>query len=146
MPRIALIGVSVGVLAILAYGRMPRAGERVVRGPYVGSYFATVTNAEAEGRGDPRLAGRFSLVLRRNGTYSDSNPLDGPADGRLEALAFHRLRFSDDSACDAAGLERAEGGIYRWSMNGERLTLRLIREGACSGRTDTLTFPVWMQS
>jgi hypothetical protein len=121
-----------------------RAGAQPLRGPYLGSYAATLTSAQAAARGDSRLAGRFTLVLRRNGTYTDSNGLDGRSAGRLEALGNHRLRFNDDSACKSAGFERPEGGVYRWAANGPRLTLRLVNEGSCTGRTDTLTFPVWI--
>jgi hypothetical protein len=37
-------------------------------------------------------------------------------------------------------------GIYRRSLHDARLTLRLVSEGQCSGRTDTLTFPVWIRA
>jgi hypothetical protein len=144
MPRTLVIGaVLISSVALVAYGRVVRAGTRALEGPYLGSYAAVLTRAEAAARGDSRLAGRFTLVLRRNGTYSDSNLLDGRTEGRLAALADHRLRFSDDSGC--GGLERPEGGVYGWSVNGERLTLRLVSEGPCSGRMDTLTFPVWIR-
>jgi hypothetical protein len=138
-----VFALGVGLLAVLAYGRSTGAGERVLRGPFVGSYAAWVTSAQAQAKGDSRLAGRFTLVLRRDGTYSDSNPLDGHDDGRVEALAGDRLRFHDDRGCKLGGYERPEGGVYRWSLNGRRLTLRLVNEGPCTGRTDTLTFPVW---
>jgi hypothetical protein len=49
--------------------------------------------------GIPRLRGRFTLVLRRNGTYTASNSLDGRMNGRLAALSHHGLRFYDDSGC-----------------------------------------------
>jgi hypothetical protein len=104
-----------------------------------------LTNAQAAERGDSRLAGRFTLMLLRNGTYTDSNPLDGAASGHFEALASHRLRFHEDSACESGGFERVLGGIYSWTLNRRRLVLRLVNEGACSGRTDTLTFPVWIR-
>jgi hypothetical protein len=147
MPRTFVIGaVLVLTVALFAYGRLTvRAGTRALEGPYLGSYAAVLTRAEAAARGDSRLAGRFTLVLRRNGTYSDSNLLDGRAAGHLAALADHRLRFYDDSGCGYGGLERPEGGVYQWSVNGEKLTLRLVSEGPCSGRTDTLTFPVWFR-
>jgi hypothetical protein len=145
MPRIIVVaGVStLGILAVLAGARAIRGGEQALRGPYVGSYTATLTSAQAATRGDPRLAGRFTLVLRANGTYTDSNALDGQDDGRVTALGHGRLRFYDDRFCKLGGLERPQGGIYRWSLNGRRLTLSLVNEGACTGRTDTLTFPVW---
>jgi len=100
---------------------------------------------QAAARGDSRLAGRFTLVLRRDGTYTDSNPLDGRDNGRLGDLGRDRLRFYADRGCKVGGLERPQGGIYRWSLNGRRLTLDLVNEGGCTGRTDTLTFPVWIR-
>ena len=137
---------TLGILAVLAAGHGMGGGAEMLEGPYVGSYSATVTSAQAATRGDPRLAGRFTLVLRPNGTYTDSNPLDGRDDGRLAAPTRGRLRFYDDRGCKLDGLERTRGGIYGWSLNGTRLTLRLVNEGACSGRTDTLTFPVWVRN
>ena len=109
MPRIIVVaGVStLGILAVLAGARAIRGGEQALRGPYVGSYTATLTSAQAA------------------------------------ALGHGRLRFYDDRFCKLGGLERPQGGIYRWSLNGRRLTLSLVNEGACTGRTDTLTFPVW---
>ncbi|HEY3050309.1 MAG TPA: hypothetical protein VGJ40_01170 [Gaiellaceae bacterium] len=139
----AVLALSVGVLALLAYGRTIRAGEQALRGPYVGSYAANLTSAQAATRGDSRLAGRFTLVLRRDGTYADWNPLGGRDEGRVAAVGGDRLRFYEDRHCKLGGLERPQGGIYRWSLNGRRLTLHLVNEGGCTGRTDTLTFPVW---
>lgn len=146
--RIIVIGAFVaiaGVLAVLAYGRTSRPGEPAVRGPFLGSYAATLSQDQAAVRGDPRLAGRFTLLLSEDGTYANSNALDGRSNGQLEALSGHRLRFYGDAGCEDGGFERAQGGIYRWSLNGERLTLRLVSEGACTGRSDTLTFPVWVR-
>jgi hypothetical protein len=147
MRRIIVIAAASGLalLAVLATGRAIRGGEQALRGPYVGSYTTTLTSAQAAARGDPRLAGRFTLELRSNGTYADSNPLDGRDDGRVVGLGQRRLRFYDDRFCNLGGLERPQGGIYRWSLNGRRLTLSLVNEGACTGRTDTLTFPVWVR-
>jgi len=147
MRRVIVIAAAAGLalLAVLATGRGIRGGEQALRGPFVGSYTATLTSAQAAARGDPRLTGRFTLVLRANGTYTDSNPLDGIDDGRVARLAHGRLRFYDDRYCKLGGLERQQGGIYRWSLNGERLTLRLVNEGGCTGRSDTLTFPVWVR-
>ncbi|HEV8250427.1 MAG TPA: hypothetical protein VGQ15_10680 [Gaiellaceae bacterium] len=147
MSRIMVIAgvaaLGVLVLASLAHGRTTQAGGPALSGPYLGSYAATLTRAQAAARGDSRLAGRFTLVLRSNGTYTASNALDGRTNGRLAALANHRLRFYDDSGCKSGGFERPQGGVYRWSLNGARLTLRLVSEGPCTGRTATLTYPVW---
>jgi hypothetical protein len=139
------LALAVGILALLAYGRTTQAGGQALRGPYVGSYTARVSRSEAGARGDSRLAGAYSLVLSRNGTYRDANPLDGPDEGRVAAVGRDRLRFYDDRGCKLGGYERPQGGVYRWSLNGERLSLRLVNEGGCTGRTDTLTFPVWIR-
>ena len=112
-------------------------------GPFIGSYTATLSAAQAAAKGDSRMAGKFTLVLRRNGTYTASNPLDGATRGRLAALSGKRLRFYNDSGCKAGGFEIRAGGVYHWSVNGKRLTFKLFSEGPCTGRTDTVTWPVW---
>jgi len=114
-----------------------------IQGPFLGSYVAILTTAQAVARGDARMAGRFTLVLRRNGTYAVSNPLDGTTRGKFEALSPKRLRFFKDNGCIAGGFERPQGGMYRWSLSGKFLTIRLVNEGPCSGRTQSLTYPVW---
>jgi hypothetical protein len=137
---------AVGVVTSLAYARTAGAEKEALRGPYLGSYAATLTLDQAIARGDSRMAGRFTLVLRRNGTYANSNPLDGRSGGRLADLGHHRLRFYADRGCRIGNMERPRGGIYRWSVSGRRLTLRLVNEGACTGRTQTLTYPVWIRT
>ncbi len=134
---------AVVVIALPASAAHGLAKQPAVAGPFIGSYTAKLSFAQAAARGDSRLAGRFSLALRRNGTYTMSNTLDGPSHGRLAALSGRRLRFYDDSGCKFGNFERPGGGIYRWSLNGKRLTLRLVSEGPCTGRTQTLTYPVW---
>jgi hypothetical protein len=112
-------------------------------GPYLGSYTATLSFDQAVTAGDARMAGRFTLILKRNGTYTADNPLDPATHGRVAALSGNRLRFYADSGCEFGGFERPRGGVYRWSLSGRRLTLRLVSEGPCTGRTQTLTYPVW---
>ena len=119
------------------------AAEARLAGPYIGVWSAQLTVAQAIRKGDERMAGRFRLVLRRNGTYTASNPFDRATHGRLAALSGRRLRFSRDSGCLAGGYEVSGGGVYRWTLRGGRLTLRRISEGPCTGRTQTLTYPVW---
>jgi hypothetical protein len=138
-------GLAVLALATVAYGRTATAREHMLQGPYLGSYAATLTLAQASAQGDSRMAGKFTLALRANGTYRTSNPLDGPSHGRLAALSGRRLRFYADVGCKFGGFERPQGGVYRWSMNGRRLTLHLVNEGPCTGRTQTLTYPVWVR-
>ena len=130
-----------GVTASVAPGSTQAPG--IAARPYLGSYVATLSAVQAETAGDPRMAGSFTLVLRRNGTYTASNPLDPPTHGRLAVLPGRRLRFYADSGCEFGGFERPRGGVYRWSLDGRRLTFRLVSEGPCTGRTQTLTYPVW---
>lgn len=132
-----MVGVAASIGATQAPGMAPLAG------PYVGSYVATLSAVQAETAGDPRMAGKFTLVLKRNGTYIASNPLDPTAHGRLAVLPGRRLRFYADSGCEYGGFERPRGGVYRWSLDGRRLTFRLVSEGPCTGRTQTLTYPTW---
>jgi len=143
MSRIVLtaaaVALAVALPASVAHGLAHAPGAPA----WAGSYTATLTLAQANARGDSRMAGEFTLVLRRNGTYTMSNPLDGMSRGRLAALTRKRLRFYNDSGCKAGGFELREGGTYRWSVNGKRLTLRVVSEGPCTGRTQTLTYPVW---
>ena len=133
----------VGVAASVAPGATQAPGMAALAGPYLGSYVATLSARQAETAGDPRMAGRFTLVLKRNGTYIASNPLDPLTHGKLAVLPGRRLRFYADSGCEFGGFERPRGGVYRWSLDGRRLTFRLVSEGACTGRTQTLTYPVW---
>jgi hypothetical protein len=142
---VAASALAAATLGVLAQARAATEGPTAVSGPFIGSYTAHLTAERAARRGDSRLAGRFTLVLRRNGTYSASNPLDGMTGGRLSALSGRRLRFSNDFACRAGGHERSRGGIYRWAITRRRLTLRLVSEGPCTGRTQTLTYPVWVR-
>lgn len=151
MSRRLIAGAAAALLVLLTAAataearRTPSGGTIALAGPYLGSYSARLTLAQATSRGDSRMAGRFTLVLRANGKYRASNPLDGVTQGRLTALSGRRLRFSRDSVCLFGGFERPSGGVYRWSLSGRRLTLRLVTEGACTGRTQTLTYPVWVR-
>lgn len=144
VAALAVVLAATITVATAQAGREPSAtGSTALSGPYLGSYTARLTMAQAVSRGDSRMAGRFTLVLRANGTYRASNPLDGVTQGRLASLSGQRLRFSRDSGCLFGGFERPGGGIYRWSLSGRKLTLRLVTEGPCTGRTQTLTYPVW---
>ena len=120
-----------------------RESVQHVGGPFIGSYSGNLTQSQAIAKGDVRMTGRFRLVLRRNGTYTVSNPLDGATHGKYAALAGKRLRFYGDSGWVLGGFERPQGGTYRWSLRGRLLTLRVVSEGECTGRTQSLTYPVW---
>ena len=144
MTRFAAIAAAAaaahGLAASVALAQAERA---TATGPFLGYYEAQLTTAQATARGDSRLAGHFILVLGRNGLYATYNSFDGSSAGRFSVLSGHRLRFHDDIGCVEGGFEQAGGGVYRWSLNGNRLALRLVTEGPCTGRTQQLTYPVW---
>ena len=138
----ALVGM-IALVGSAAHAATFDRSDMTLSGPFIGKYKATLTQAQATGQGDWRMTGRFTLVLRRNGTYTVSNPLDGPTSGKVAALPNRRLRFYDDTGCIAGGFESDEGGVYRWSVRPGQLVLRLVREGPCTGRSQSLTYPVW---
>lgn len=129
--------------AAVAQAVPARSAAAELTGPFIGTYTGRLTQSQAAALGDARMQGTFRLVLRRNGTYTASNPLDGTMSGRLAALSGKKLRFFRDTGCIMGDFERPKGGIYAWSVNGRRLTLRLVSEGPCTGRTQTLAWVVW---
>ena len=146
MSRTILTAVAAAIAAALTAAAAHGLAQRpALSGPFVGSFTATLSPAQAAARGDSRMAGKFTLVIRRNGTYTASNPLDGSTRGRVAALSGKRLRFYNDSGCKAGGYEIRAGGVYHWAVKGKRLTLRLFSEGPCTGRTQTLTYPIWIR-
>lgn len=134
---------AVALCASLAQAGSSRTGDEYLSGPFLGTYTGSLTLGEAAALGDTRMKGKFRLVLRANGTYTVVNPLDGPSQGRLAALPGKRLRFFKDKGCTFGGFERPQGGIYGWSVKGRTLALRLVSEGACTGRTQSLAWVVW---
>lgn len=134
---------AVALSAAVAQAGSSGTGRQQLGGPFLGTYRGELTSSQAAALGDLRMTGKFRLVLRANGTYSVTNPLDGTATGRLAALPGRKLRFFKDSGCTYGGFERPKGGIYTWSMSGDKLTLRLVSEGACTGRTQSLAWVVW---
>lgn len=136
---LALVALS----ATVAYAGSSDSAEQQLSGPFLGTYTGSLTLGEAATLGDIRMKGKFRLALRANGTYSVTNPLDGTTNGRLAALPGKKLRFYKDSGCEYGGFERPKGGIYAWSVNGRKLTLRLVSEGPCTGRTGSLAWVVW---
>jgi hypothetical protein len=114
--------------------------------PYVGTWSAHLSSAQMINQGlDPRLAGRFRLVLRRNDTYTSFNSLDGASQGRF-TVSGRRIVFFDDAACKAGGLDKK--AAYTWSIARGRLRLTTFTVGgdACGGRWQTLTYPLWKRS
>jgi hypothetical protein len=143
MSRTLVIGaVAVAALSLTSLALASSDSTRI-SGPFTGFYQATLSPAQAAARGDSRLAGKFELVLGSNGLYATVNSFDGASAGQLAVLPGHRLRFFNDIGCVVGGFEQPSGGTYSWSLNGNRLILRLVKEGPCSGRTETLTYPVW---
>ena len=142
--RIIGAAVAAGLVALMAQGAaLGGSDASTLSGPFIGTWKAKLSYSEAVTRGDGRMNGRFKLVLRENGTYTMANPLDLPSRGSLVALPNRRLRFFKDSGCEYGGHERPKGGIYTWSVRESKLTLRLVSEGACTGRTQSLTYVVW---
>ena len=140
MRRLALIAVIVGMWG--PGGAAIQAASQ----PYLGTWTAHLSLDQMYGRGlDPRLAGKFRLVLRRNGTYTTSNSLDGLSRGRF-TTSGRRIVFAHDVSCETAlGVDQA--GVYRWSVAQGKLKLTPMRIGSdpCSGRWQTLTYPIWTQ-
>ena len=144
MSRTAAIGAAaVAAFAMSASLALAGPNGQGISGPFVGYWQAKLTPAQATARGDSRMAGSYVLVLGSNGLYVTLNPLDGASAGKFAVLPNHRLRFFYDIGCSEGGVASPGGGIYSWSLGANGLTLRLVKEGPCSGRTQTLTYPVW---
>ena len=141
MKRLLLLA----ALLLSAYGSAS-APASASASPYVGTWSARLSSAQMINQGlDPRLAGRFRLVLRRNDTYTSFNSLDGASQGRF-TVSGRRVVFFDDAACKAGGLDKK--AAYTWSIARGRLRLTTVTVGgdACGGRWLTLTFPLWKRS
>jgi len=97
-----------------------------------------------EAAGDTRYAGPFRIELREDGTYETQQTLDGTQSGEYRAAPGDFLVFKDDTGCDYSG-KFSGTSVYRWSVDGDELTLTLVRpeSGGCTGRSDTLTLPRW---
>jgi hypothetical protein len=141
MKRLLLLA----ALLLSAYGSAD-AHASASAPPYVGTWSARLSSAQMINQGlDPRLAGRFRLVLRRNDTYTSFNSLDGASQGRF-TVSGRRIVFFDDAACKAGGLDKR--AAYTWSIARDRLRLTTVTVGgdACGGRWQTLTYPLWKRS
>jgi hypothetical protein len=86
---------------------------------------------------DPRLAGRFRLVLRRNDTYTSFNSLTA---SQVASRCRDARSFFDDAACKASGVDKT---AYTWSIARGRLRLTTVTVSgdACGGRWQT-TYPL----
>ena len=131
--------------AISADAPTAEAGTLDSRGPYNGVWSAEITLQElGEAAGDTRYAGPFRIDLREDGTYETQQTLDGTQSGEYRAAPGDFLVFKDDTGCDYSG-KFSGTSVYRWSVDGDELTLTLVRpeSGGCTGRSDTLTLPRW---
>jgi hypothetical protein len=117
-------------------------------GPYIGTWTATLTQDALVGAtADHRYAGQFRLSLRRDGTYTTFQALDGESSGHYRAVRDDYLVFTDDVGCDEFSVGGSTG-VYRWSVSDDELTLTIVRaeSGGCTGRSDTLSIPRWNRS
>jgi hypothetical protein len=118
-------------------------------GPYIGAWYAKLSSKQAidADGGDVRLAGKFRLELRSDGTYTTFQELDGESDGHYRMASDNRLVFKQDKGCDVFTGGKGSVGVYRWSVNGSHLKLTNIvpETGGCTGRTQSLVMPVWQR-
>ena len=101
------------------------------------AYIGSFNGADMEG---------FKLTLRRNGTYSTRNGLNGEVDtGRYHAKG-RQLVFTKSTAC---AKNFAGTGTYDYSVSGDRLVLKQSGKetGGCTGRSGNLTVPpAWVRT
>ncbi len=118
-------------------------------GPYIGAWYAKLSSQQAidADGGDVRLAGNFRLELRKDGTYTSFQELDGETDGHYAMASGNRLVFKQEKGCDVFTGGKGSVGVYRWSVNGAHLKLASIvpETGGCTGRTQALVMPVWQR-
>ncbi len=108
---------------------------------YLGTWTARLSLEQMyDGGFDPRLAGSFRLVLRKDGTYTSFNSFDKASRGRF-VVSGRRIMLSDDVLCEAGGLRGK--GVYTWALARGKLRLSAVRSDPCGGRWQTLTYPVW---
>jgi hypothetical protein len=130
-------------VATVADAPMPTDGTLPTDGPYVGAWGANLTTEDlGAAAADTRYAGEFRLDLREDGTYTLFNDFDGETTGTYGAASDDFLVFTDDTGCAE---NFAGSGVYQWAVDGDQLTLTLVRPetGGCTGRSDTLTIPRW---
>ena len=131
--------------AISADAPTAEAGTLDPRGPYNGVWGAELTLQQlGEAAADTRYAGSLRLDLRNDGTYETQQTLDGTQSGEYRAAPGDFLVFKEDTGCDYS--DKFSGtSVYRWSVDGDELTLTLVRpeSGGCTGRSDTLSVPRW---
>ena len=129
MRRLALIAVLLG--AWVSAGALAADSSQ----PYLGTWTARYSLDQMYDLGlDPRLAGTFRLVLRKNGASR----------GRF-TVSGRRIVFAHDVGCEQAYSAPDKTGAYRWSVEQGKMRLTTVRLGSdpCGGRWQTLTYPVW---
>jgi hypothetical protein len=127
----------------------PEDGTLDPGGPYIGAWTAELTLDDlANASADTRYRGTFRLELREDGTYEMQQGDVAPTtNGQYRAAPGDFLVFTDDTGCDFHG-SFSGTGVYRWSVDGDELTLTLVRpeSGGCTGRSDTLIYPRWQRA
>lgn len=132
-------------LLLVAWGSMG-ALATASSTPYLGWWTARMSTAQMINGGfDARLAGRFRLVLRGDGTYRTFNALDRWSKGTF-TVSGRRIVFANDVLCKQGGFDFK--GVYTWAITKRTLTLTPVsRPGVsgdpCGGRWQTLTYPLW---
>jgi len=134
-------------IATVADAPMPADGTRQPGGLYIGTWGAKLTLDDlSAAAADTRYVGEFRLDLRRDGTYTLFQELDGETTGRYGSAGGDFLVFTEDSGCEQGDF--AGTSVYRWAVDGDQLTLTLVRPetGGCTGRSDSLITPRWTRS
>jgi hypothetical protein len=136
---------SVAATSVLAIAASAD-GSAVSGTPYLGTWSARISSAQLAAAGqDTRLAGTFRLILRKKGTYTTSNSLDGASSGKFR-VSGHRIVFFDDVGCTEGGF--VGKGSYTWSIRKGKLRIRGVSATSdpCGGRRQTLEYPVWRKA
>jgi len=114
--------------------------------PYLGLWTARMSTAQMVNGGyDARLAGRFRLILRADGTYTTDTAPDRWSKGTY-TVSGRRIVFANDVLCKGGGFDFK--GVYTWVIANRTLRLTpMSRPGVsgdpCGGRWQTLTYPLW---
>ena len=139
------VGATAAITVLLAAWGSAAALAADAGRPYLGTWGARMSKAQMINAGlDPRMAGTFRIVLRKDGTYKSYNSLDRWSSGTFTASG-NRIVFANDVLCKAGGFDFK--GVYTWAI--AKRTLRLtpldrpgISGDPCGGRWQTLTYPV----
>ncbi len=97
-----------------------------------------------DGGFDPRLAGTYRLVLKKDGTYRTYNAFDKWDSGTF-TVSENRIVFAEDRLCIEGG-QTTKKGFYRFAIKDGKLKLTARRGDPCGGRWQTLTYPTWKRA